>query len=63
MVKPENWTIKQYREELDRIRDGVEQIDPAIHATGSRDFGRGFSLAMKLVMEVITDAEHRNEHS
>jgi hypothetical protein len=37
------------------VIERIKEIDPATHATGSRDFGRGFSLAMKLVMEVITD--------
>jgi hypothetical protein len=55
--RPPGWTTREYKDELDRIRDGIEAIDPAKHAKGSRDFGRGFNYAMALVMDVLANKE------
>ena len=60
MVKPQDWPSARLKEELDRIRDEIEKIDPAEHAKGSRDFGRGFNHAMTLVMDVLTN-KHKED--
>ena len=40
-----------------RLIAAIRAIDPAEHATGSRDFGRGFNHALRLVLDVIDAQE------
>lgn len=44
--------LAEYADEIARLRDvlhRVRLIDPADHATASRDYGRGFAEALRLV--------------
>lgn len=43
-----------------RLIAAIRAIDPAEHATGSRDFGRGFNHALRLVLDVF-EAETEDE--
>lgn len=48
--------LEAYREDVTKLHKGIRaarDIDPADHATTSRDYGRGFAEAIRRVREAL----------